>query len=713
MNKILFIFLLLFVTGKFNAEPITNDIYVNSKNINYDKETNLISLGQNSLINYQSASIRTDEGVIDVGNKRINIEGNFYLNYSEDIMKGNSLNADLNFNEGSAKNVNYIFNKRLKINSENLNKKDNTIIFSDSFITPCDLEGFFNCPTWSLKVKKTKYNINDDFFEHFSTFIQIADKKIMYLPYFSHYGSKAPRKKGFLTPTSELTNKNFGGNITTPFYLPINIRTDVKIIPTFYYEQSFTRYFENRLEFRHKLNEGDMKITLDNFYDRRYAVQIDKGYSFAAEAQLNLNTNNNVDINLNYTSNISKYKSNSNSKAASLNSEITLNTYNTLSNNDLLITKISGSKALNSTLNTSNPYELPSLRYMNYINFKNNLILNNEFKIDLVSRNSSLNYLPNRIVRASTLNTFQKNIIKNNYNLINKLIFDNSIISVDEGNQDTNVISGSSNKIATYLSSELNKIYKLNKITKIKPRAKIIISSKSRTKSNNVNDNSQSLSLHYNNIFKENRYFGSDKKEDGSRAVIAIEQDYLFSDEVKLGINYGRTYNFKKETNLMNDINQKSKLSDHLTEISFNYKNNKIKYNSRHDKKNLDIKEDFLTYELENDKNSLIINKNLTSDNAYTDSKSSHFMTMEYTRKINNNSNFKYQSEINLEDNNKIYSQEYKLELFDECSKLNLVYSVDNYNDGNQLKPNETFSVTYEMDFLSGYSDESAINSIF
>ena len=713
MNKILFIFLLLFVTGKFNAEPITNDIYVNSKNINYDKETNLINLGQNSLINYQSASIRTDEGVIDVGNKRINIEGNFYLNYSEDIMKGNSLNADLNFNEGSAKNVNYIFNKRLKINSENLNKKDNTIIFSDSFITPCDLEGFFNCPTWSLKVKKTKYNINDDFFEHFSTFIQIADKKILYLPYFSHYGSKAPRKKGFLTPTSELTNKSFGGNITTPFYLPINSRTDIKIIPTFYYEQSFTRYFENTLEFRHKLNEGDMKITLDNFYDRRYAVQIDKGYSFAAEAQLNLNTNNNVDINLNYTSNISKYKSNSNSKAASLNSEITLNTYNTLSNNDLLITKISGSKALNNTLNTSNPYELPSLRYMNYINFKNNLILNNEFKIDLVSRNSSLNYLPNRIVRASTLNTFQKNIIKNNYNLINKLIFDNSIISVDEGNQDTNVISGSSNKIATYLSSELNKIYKLNKITKIKPRAKIIISSKSRTKSNNVNDNSQSLSLNYNNIFKENRYFGSDKKEDGSRAVIAIEQDYLFSDEVKLGINYGRTYNFKKETNLMNDINQESKLSDHLTEISFNYKNSKIKYNSRHDKKNLDIKEDFLTYELENDKNSLIINKNLTSDNAYTDSKSSHFMTMEYTRKINNNSNFKYQSEINLEDNNKIYSQEYKLELFDECSKLNLVYSVDNYNDGNQLKPNETFSVTYEMDFLSGYSDESAVNSIF
>ena len=84
---------------QFNAEQISNEIYVNSKNLNYDKETDTINLGKNSLINYQSASIKTDEGLIDLKGKKIYIDGNFYLNYSTDIMKGIFLKADLNFKE--------------------------------------------------------------------------------------------------------------------------------------------------------------------------------------------------------------------------------------------------------------------------------------------------------------------------------------------------------------------------------------------------------------------------------------------------------------------------------------------------------------------------------------------------------------------------------------------------------------------------------------
>ena len=714
MNKILFIFVLLIMAVQFNAEQISNEIYVNSKNLNYDKETDTINLGKNSLINYQSASIKTDEGLIDLKGKKIYIDGNFYLNYSTDIMKGIFLKADLNFKEGSAKNVNYIYNKKIKINAELLNKVSDTLTFYDSFITPCDLKGFFDCPTWSLKVKKTKYNIEDDYFEHLSTFVQVADKKIFYLPYVSHYGSKAPRQKGFLTPTAQITNDNFCANLKTPYYLPINESTDIKVTPTFYLGQNITKYFENNIEYRKKLSEGDMNITFYNYYDRKTVNQIKKGYSFTASTQLNLNNNNNIDANINYTSNISKYKSKNNTKAASLNSTITLNTYNTLKNNDLLISKISGSKALDGTLNTSNPYELPSFKYFNYMNFKNNLILNNEIRLDVISRNTSLDYLPNRIIRANLLNKFQKNIYMNrNFKLINKLIFDNTLMSVDEGNKNTNVISGNSNELGTYVSSEINKIYKFSEKIKIKPRAKIIISGITKTKNNNVNDNSQSLSLNYNNIFEENRYFGTDKKEDGSRIALALEQKIGLANQINLELNYGRIYNFDKKVKIMEDINQKSKISDHLTEISFNYKNQQIKYNSRLDEKDFNIKEDVLSYKIENNKNSLILNKSLTSDKAFINSDSSHFMTTEYTRKINKNTNLKYVSEINIGDNNKIYSEEYKIEFFDNCSQLNLVYSVDNYNDGKDLKPNKILSITYELDFLSGFTDEQRMNSIF
>jgi LPS-assembly protein len=702
MNRVLLIFI-TFMSLNVIANEITNEIYVNSNNIDYDKRNNIINLGENSLINYHSASIKTDSGKINVNDKTIFINGNFYLNFDGDIMKGNQLKADLNFKEGSAKNVNYIFDKNLKINSKNLKKKNNQIIFQDSFITPCNLKGFFNCPTWSIKVKKTKYDINEDSFKHFSAFLQVADKKIFYMPYFSHYGSKAQRQEGFLTPTTQLTNEVLGGNITIPYYLPFNTQSDIKITPTIYFEQSLTRYFENELEYRHRIKEGDIKLSLNNFYDRRSQGQIRKGYSIDTAANLNLNKNNNININLNYTSSISKHKSDNNSKAASLDSDITLNTYNVINENDLIITKISGSKALNTNINTSNPYELPSVRYINYTTFNNNLILNNELKIDLISRNTSSNYLPMKIFRTNLINSFQKNYnLYDNYNLINRLKLYNSFYVIEEGNANTNIISGNSHQISTYASSEINKILKQKNGTKLKPRAKIIISNISKGKNLNLNDNSQSLSFNYNNLFQENKYFGSDKKENGSRVILALEQNYKLNNGLDLEINYGRSYNFEKNKNLMLDIKQDSKFSDHLTELSFSYKNNEINYNSRYDKKNFDLKEDSISYEFQNDKNVFNLNKDLNSSKAYVNSNSNHFMTADYTRRINKNSNFNYQTEINLENHYKVYKQDFGLEFFDECSKLSLLYSINNYSDGDLLKPNKTFSITYELDFVSG-----------
>ena len=65
-----------------------------------------------------------------------------------------------------------------------------------------------------------------------------VDYKLFYLPYFSHYGAKAPRQKGFLTPSLQFT---IGGDtgIKAPFYLPLNINTDIVFTPTLYLDQNF------------------------------------------------------------------------------------------------------------------------------------------------------------------------------------------------------------------------------------------------------------------------------------------------------------------------------------------------------------------------------------------------------------------------------------------------------------------------------------------
>ena len=58
------------------------------------------------------------------------------------------------------------------------------------------VNGYFGCPTWSLRIDKTKYIIDDDKFVHFDSFLQIADYKIFYIPYFTHC-TKAPRQRDF------------------------------------------------------------------------------------------------------------------------------------------------------------------------------------------------------------------------------------------------------------------------------------------------------------------------------------------------------------------------------------------------------------------------------------------------------------------------------------------------------------------------------------
>ena len=118
----------------------------------------------------------------------------------------------------------------MKIDSDKATRDKDTIYFYNNFLTPCELQGYFNCPTWSLRIDETKYEIDKDKFTHYDSFLQIADYKVWYLPYFSHYGAKAPRQKGFLTPTLEF-NLNGDTGLIAPYYLPLNQSSDIIFKP--------------------------------------------------------------------------------------------------------------------------------------------------------------------------------------------------------------------------------------------------------------------------------------------------------------------------------------------------------------------------------------------------------------------------------------------------------------------------------------------------
>jgi len=148
MNKkiiflpLLLVFLLYQVIN-LNADDNT---YINSNNITYNEEKNIVELAENSKINFKNTNILIDKGVIDYNNNKFEVFGNFYLYEELNILSGKNLKGNTSLDVFDAQEVDYIYNNDLKIDSKKINRENNLIYFFDNFLTPCDLNGFFNCP---------------------------------------------------------------------------------------------------------------------------------------------------------------------------------------------------------------------------------------------------------------------------------------------------------------------------------------------------------------------------------------------------------------------------------------------------------------------------------------------------------------------------------------------------------------------------------------
>ena len=170
MNKF-FIFLIIFFIKLSILHTNAENTYINSNNIIFNKNENTVELAENSKINIGDINILIDRGIIDYNNKNyIEVFGNFYIYEKQNILSGKNLKGDIKLNNYKANEVSYIYNNELKIDSSSVEKDDGNLYFYDSFITPCEIDGYFECPTWSIRVDKTKYNIEEDKFIHYDSF---------------------------------------------------------------------------------------------------------------------------------------------------------------------------------------------------------------------------------------------------------------------------------------------------------------------------------------------------------------------------------------------------------------------------------------------------------------------------------------------------------------------------------------------------------------
>ena len=680
-----------------------NSTYINSSNIKYDEKNNIVELSKNSKINIGNTNILVDRGIIDYNQDTFQVFGNFYLYQEFNILSGKNLSGDTKLVNFTANSVSYIYNNDLKIDSDKAERSDNIIFFYNNYLTPCELEGYFNCPTWSLRIDETKYDIERDKYVHYDTFLQIADYKLFYLPYFSHYGAKAPRQKGFLTPTLQFTIGGDSG-IKVPYYLPLNINTDVVFTSTLYLDQNyqFLETYDLNTKLAQRSSGGFTEITIDN---------IKKNNSENINTSFRLNTKQVINKNMVFSAN--GLFTNSISTTRSINEEpitfediyLRLENYNFFSDNDYLNVELSTVESFDASEIDQIPFA-PAISYYNkfIISKRSSLLSDIDYKILNRVKSNSESPSQNHILSFNNFILFNERI--KNINFYNKISSLNSIYDYKfEHNNSLNRQENSNNLI---LSSDIN----LNNYNSLKPRFKIIHYQELNRSEGIINEDSNSISFNYNNQYSDNRLFGNDLLDNSSRVVYGLENyNKFYGQDLNFKIN--QSYDFKKNNNYSNKINQNSNFSDYALEMSTNYNDLNLNVDIRVDESSFSRKE--MNYNINIDKPvHLSINYNETDKSAYknvsSDTKSLSFLI---SKKIKENIEISYDSNLDLKNNYSPYSDSLRISLFDECSRLDLTYENTRYNDNYNTTPEQKIGITFSMDYLGFFGYEQKTNLFF
>ena len=675
-----------------------DDTYINTSNIIYNEKEGIVELAEGSKINVNNTNILVDKGIIDYNKETIEVFGNFYLYQELNILSGKDLVGNTKFTKFTANEVSYIYNNDLKIDSDTAKRSGEIVYFYNNFLTPCELNGYFDCPTWSLRIDETRYNIIKDKFNHYDTFIQIADTKVFYLPYFSHYGAKAPRQRGFLTPSMQFS---IGGDlgVVAPYYLPLNINTDIIIKPTIIFNDL------NNLKLNTNIDDknagGNVSIEVNN---EKLNTKSDVYNSVKFKSKQILNKNNILTYEALITNSVSTTRSNNENPAAFEDIFIRLDSYDTFFETDYLRSEISTVEALDST-NTGLIPLSPSIKYFSQKLIKDDYTITNKINLINLKRNESELNKPSESTTIKTSNSLIYNSMIGKTVVYNKLILNNNLGNYyyeHNKNLDDEVLRSD-----LILSSDI--FYNLNKT--IKPRLKVI-QNINIIPDKVINEDSNAITFNYHKQYADSRFYGNDLVDNSGRIIYGLENNLNIFDR-DIIINFNQSYDFNKKTNYTNQINQNSNSSDIALEAKTNFDNIKFKIDTRLDNRELEKKE--MNYNLDySNYFDLNLNYNETNTGAFKGiSSDTQSLGTSLSKKINDNFIMSFDSNLDLKNNFSPFKQSLKISLFDECSKLDISFVDERFNDNYNTQPSETISISFYMDYLGFFGYEQKSNLFF
>ena len=563
---------------------IEDNYYVYSYDLIYDRKLQKISSDKETIIKDKKQNI-------------FNLEDRFVFDINKQIISAEKTNIiDVNNNEYEFEKAkinlenNAIVGKELKINfmDSYFGNPDNdpilkgrgattdeekTKIYKVAFTT-CNTENK-KCPGWELQSEEFIHDKKKKVFEYKNSWLKIFDKKILYLPFFSHPDPTVERKSGFLTPVYGSSNE-FGSWVNIPYFKVISEEKDMTFNPRIYADDKFILQSEYRQAFENSNMISDFSINNDGKNTNTHLFAKIDG-SFSEKTNFNF-----------------KYQDVSNDdylKVHNLSGSTSL-----IENESLLTTQLNITKNIDENTNLDTnftvyedlskkdsdrfQYILPNFVYSKIINIPDN-------------------YNGSFIFKSSG---FQKNYDTNKYEslLVNDFLFESNNIISNSGllsNYDfliKNFNSYTENS-SSYVEKEdyevfgsflLKTSFPLKKINEKSTNYLKPIMSLRYSPNNTKNISDKDVRLDFNNIFSLNRIGTNEIVEGGKSASLGLEYEKRNIQDKKIfEFNIANSIRDKKNDNLPT----KSKLNNTRSDIvgSLSYSPNNfldLDYNFSYDK---------------------------------------------------------------------------------------------------------------------------------
>jgi LPS-assembly protein len=214
--------------------------------VNYDQGLDEYNARGNVLIYKGNIKLMADFVRFDHKDMKAYAEGDVILTNGEDILRGTSMEIDLEKQIGSVENG-YLFLKENNFHlTGDLIKKvgEKTYRIDEASLTTCDGEN----PDWRITGKKVKIKEDGEGTAQHAT-LWARKMPVLYTPYF-YYPAMTKRQTGFLIPEGGISDR-LGTNYNQPFFWAIDESSDA----TFYGQYMSRRGLRAGVEYRYYLDE--------------------------------------------------------------------------------------------------------------------------------------------------------------------------------------------------------------------------------------------------------------------------------------------------------------------------------------------------------------------------------------------------------------------------------------------------------------------------